>query len=130
VATVYVDTSALARVLLGEPDAEPIRSALRGYEEHVSSRLLGVELHRIGIREGRTADADKLLLAVTLIPIDEPVLTEAETLGPATVATLDAIHLATALSLHRDGVLDALLTYDARLAHGAREHGIEVRAPS
>jgi len=48
---------------------------------------------------------------------------------PAAVATLDAIHLVTALRLADADRLDALLTYDRRLADGAREHGITVLAP-
>jgi len=50
--------------------------------------------------------------------------------GPPTVATLDAIHLATAVSLSNAGKLDALMTYDKQLAIGAREHGLVVLAPS
>jgi len=46
------------------------------------------------------------------------------------VATLDAIHLATALHAAQVSGLDALMTYDARLAAGAREHGLTALAPT
>lgn len=42
--------------------------------------------------------------------------------------TLDAIHLATALRLGSD--LDAVVTYDNRLAEAARTLGLPVAAPS
>ncbi len=74
--------------------------------------------------------ADALLDRISLIPLDEQILTAAETLTPSTVATLDAIHLATAVRLSTAGELDALMTYDKQLADGARQHGITVLAPS
>ncbi len=49
---------------------------------------------------------------------------------PASVGTLDAIHLATAVQLAKAGKLNALMTYDKGLAAGAREHGITVLSPS
>jgi uncharacterized protein len=74
-------------------------------------------------------EADQLLAGIALIPLDEAALAAAETLPPATVSTLDAIHLVAALRLAQAGLLDALMTYDARLAAGAREHRLPVLAP-
>ena len=62
--------------------------------------------------------------------MDEEILTSAETLTPSTVATLDAIHLATAVRLAGENELDAIMTYDKQLATGAKEHGIAVVSPS
>jgi uncharacterized protein len=61
---------------------------------------------------------------------DMAILAASETLLPATVATLDAIHLATALRLAAEGVLDTIMTYDHRLADGAAEYGLRVLAPT
>jgi len=130
VAVVYLDTSALGRVLLGEPDAPAVIGALSAYGEHVASRLLRVELRRLAMRRGLLADADQLLAGVAVIPLEDDLLAVAETLPPSSVATLDAIHLVTALRLARADRLDALMTYDARLADGAREHGLTVLAPA
>ncbi|MGH2944797.1 MAG: PIN domain-containing protein [Solirubrobacteraceae bacterium] len=129
-ATVYLDTSALGRVLLGEPDAPAILRYLAAFDQRVASRLMRIELRRLGLREGRLADADQLLAGVALLPVDESVLAAAETVPPSTVATPDAIHLITALRLAHAGRLDAVMTYDARLAGGANEHGIMVLAPA
>jgi len=79
---------------------------------------------------GLLADADQLLAGVALLPVDEDVLTAAETVAPSTVGTLDAIHLVTALRLAAGGRLDAIMSYDARLLEGAREHGMTVLAPA
>jgi uncharacterized protein len=65
-----------------------------------------------------------------LLPVDDTILHAAETVDPHTVATLDAIHLATALRLAADGDLDALMTFDKQLADGARHHGLTVVTPA
>ncbi|MBV9818003.1 MAG: type II toxin-antitoxin system VapC family toxin [Solirubrobacterales bacterium] len=129
-ATVYLDTSALGRVLLGEPDATAVLNWLGGFQQRVASWLLRIELRRLAMHEGLLADADRLLRGVALLPPDDAVLATAETIPPASIATLDAIHLATALRLFSVQRLDALMTYDARLARGARHHGITVLAPA
>ena len=122
----YLDTSVLGRVLLDEPDTAAIRSELARFERHISSRLLRVELRRLGLLKDMLKAVDELLSGNVLIPIDETILTAAETMAPSVVRTLDAIHLATAVRLAGAGQLDALMTYDKQLAHGAREHGITV----
>jgi uncharacterized protein len=129
VAVLYVDTSALGRVLLGEPDRSAILHELGRFEQKVSSRLLALELRRLALHAGLRDAAEQLLAGVALIPITDPILGAADAMGPTSVATLDAIHLATALSLVSERALDALMTYDAQLAAGARHHGIAVIAP-
>lgn len=56
-------------------------------------------------------------------------LDAAETVQPASVATLDAIHLVTALRLADEALIDTVMTYDTRLAEGAQEQGLSVVAP-
>jgi uncharacterized protein len=127
---VYVDTSALGRSLLEEPDKPAIERELETFASRISSSLLRVELRRLGFRRNMLNRVDPLLASISLIPLDEQILAAAETLTPSTVATLDAIHLATAVRLTEAGELNALMTYDKRLADGAREHGIMVLSPS
>ena len=126
----YVDTSALGRVLLDEPDAGAILLALDRFDIQVSSRLLRVELRRLGLRKEVLDTADQLLGGVALVPVDEAVLTAAETVPPAGVSTLDAVHLVTAVRLAGGDLIDAVMTYDARLADGVRHHGLAIVAPS
>jgi predicted nucleic acid-binding protein len=130
VGALYLDTSVLGRVLLDEPETAAIRRELGRFERHISSRLLRVELRRLGLLKGMLEHVDELLAGPVLIPLDETVLTAAETIAPSVVRTLDAIHLATAVRLTGAGQLDALMTYDKQLAEGAREHGITVLSPS
>jgi predicted nucleic acid-binding protein len=127
---VYVDTSVFGRVVLEEPDKTAIRRDLAKFDRRVASRLLRIELRRVGRREDALEEADRILDDVLLIPMDEDVLASAETISPTTVDTLDSIHLATAVRLAKAGELDALMTYDKRLAAGARAHGITVLSPS
>ena len=63
---------------------------------------------------------------IALLPLDETTLRSAETLAPPGVATLDAIHLASALRVADADLLGALMTYDSRLAAGAAAHGLPV----
>ena len=89
-----------------------------------------IELRRLALREDTLEAADRLLDGVALIPLDDAILAASETVPPTTVATLDAIHLATALRLATAGVLDTVMTYDRRLADGAAHHGLQVLAPA
>jgi uncharacterized protein len=130
VPTLYLDTSALGRVLLGEPDRAAILRAMDAFDLRVASRLLRIELRRLALRHSLLGDADQLLAGIGLIPLDDAVLTTAETTPPPTVATLGAIHLTTALRLADAGALDAIMTYDVRLADGARQHDLTVLAPA
>jgi len=127
---VYLDTSALGRVVLDEPDSDAISEALAGFDAVVSSRLLGIELHRLGLRaEIAREEIETWLNAVALVPVEDTILTAAETISPASVATLDAIHLATAVRLATEGHVEAIMTFDRRLAEGAREHGLPALSP-
>jgi predicted nucleic acid-binding protein len=130
VPSVYVDTSALGRILLGAPESAAIRRDLARFDQRVSSRLLRIEIHRVALRETLVDAVEPLLADISLIPLDEEILLDAETIRPATVASLDAIHLATAVRVAEADELDALMTYDKRLADGAREHGLTVLSPS
>lgn len=125
----YLDTSALGRVLLEEPDAPTILAAISSYDRVASSRLLRTELRRVALRTNRLATVDQLLAGIALVPVDEAVLVAAESVQPASVATLDAIHLVTVVRLAERKLVDAVLTYDKQLAEAARHHGLEVVAP-
>lgn len=128
-AALCLDTSALGRVLLREPDASAILSELKEWEQLVASRLLRLELRRLALRHDLLGAAERLLGGVSLVPITEASLMTAETVEPVTVATLDAIHLSTAIGLRDIGVADTLMTFDRQLAAGAEANGLRVLAP-
>lgn len=83
------------------------------------------------MRAGVTAEEIEAWLApVALVPIDDDVLVAAESVRLAAVATLDAIHLATALGLAAGEHIEAIMTFGQRLAEGAHEHDLAISAPS
>jgi predicted nucleic acid-binding protein len=130
VTALYVDTSALGRVLHLQPEKPEIERVLVQFPGRVSSRLLGVELRRLALRDQLETRAEELLEDIAFVPLDDAVLAAAERMEPRRVATLDAIHLATAVRLAGDREIDAILTYDLRLAEGAHHHGIAVLSPT
>ena len=94
----------------------------------VSSALAWTEVIRAVRRaRGRVARARDVLEGIALVPIDDGILRGAADLAPVALRTLDAIHVATALSLRGD--LASLVTYDDRLAAAATAAGIRVVAP-
>jgi len=88
--------------------------------------ILGVEAIRACARYGEeyAKEARAFLLDVALLPLDHSLLDQASSLGPAGLRSLDAVHLATALSVRDD--LGAFFTYDSRLADSAAAHGLPV----
>lgn len=115
---------------LQEAELEALLGELVGWDGYVSSALLGVEAIRACERygEGYAADARSFLMDMSLLPLEDAVLTEAASLGPAALRSLDAVHLATALSVRDE--IGVFITYDQRLGEAAAEHGLVVAQPS
>lgn len=127
---IYVDTSALLKLVKPESGSEALATYLHDETDLVSSALLAVEARRGVLRNApeRLPRLDLLLDRVDTVEISAPVLESASRLPDPLLRTLDAIHLATALLLGDE--LDALLTYDVRLAEAARALGLATAAPS
>lgn len=96
----------------------------------MSSALLGVEAIRACGRygEGYAEDARSFIADVALLPLDDAVLDAAASMGPSGLRSLDALHLATALSIRDE--IGAFFTYDDRLAGAAADRGLVVVRPS
>lgn len=125
----YLDTSAYVKLPLEEAGREDLRSEFARWDGYVSSMLLGVEAIRACSRYGsdRARDARAWLEGVSLLPIDDAVLDMATSLAPSTLRALDALHLATALTVQDE--IGAFFTYDQRLAEAAASHGFTVLHP-
>jgi predicted nucleic acid-binding protein len=127
---IYLDTSAFLKLVRDEAGS----SALHGYigerGDLVSSTLLVVEARRGVLRRdpGKLPEVDVALDRVDVLEMTDAVIESASRLPDPLLRSLDAIHLATALLIRED--VDALLTYDERLAQAARAHGLPVAAPS
>ena len=127
----YMDTSALVKLIVDEPETGALREWLAvEAREPVSCDLARTELLRVVRRTApdRAVAARRLREAVTLTQVTTAVFEQAGRLDPASLRSLDAIHLAAALDLGDD--LDGLVTYDSVLARAAASAGIEVTAPA
>ncbi len=128
---VYLDASALVKLVVREPESVALMEFLREHPDRVSSALALAEVPR-ALRRARFGAAERrrareVLARVALVDIDRRALAAAAAIEPPTVRTLDAIHLATALALRED--LAALVTYDRRLAVAAERADLPVQAP-
>jgi uncharacterized protein len=132
VALIYLDSSALVKLVVTEPESEALFELLGAWPDRVSSALALTEvpraLSRGGFGPAERRRADQIFSHVVLVGLDRRILTAAASLAPLSLRTLDAIHLATALAVRED--LGGLITYDARLSVAARHVDLEVLAPS
>ncbi len=126
----YVDTSAFMKLVMPEPESPALRVYLRQWRVRVSATLLCTEALRAATRAspGRLPAVRLQLRGLVLIDLDRDILNRAGTLAPSDLRSLDAVHVAAALSIGEE--LGELLTYDARLADAARAHGITVASPA
>ena len=129
-AVAYIDSSALVKLAIPEPESDALRVELTRWERHVSSALARVEVVRACARVDTKARriAEQIVSALDLIAVDDRVLEEAALLGPVDLRSLDSIHLASALLL-----VDALgvaIVYDDRLLEAMGAAGIPTAAPS
>ena len=122
----YLDTSAYVKLPLEEAGHEELRQEFSRWDGYVSSMLLGAEAIRACARKSSRGaqDARLWLESVALLPLDDSVLDIATSLSPPTLRTLDALHVATALSVRDE--LGAFFTFDRRLAEAAAVHGLPV----
>ena len=127
----YLDASALVKLVITERESAALRIFLAGDPVLISSRIGAVELRRVAAKQDEQpaeSQVDAILANTLIVEVDELVAESAGELQPTTLRTLDAIHLASALSLAPE--LDALVTYDNRLADAARAAGLNVVAPA
>lgn len=129
----YLDSSALVKLVKRETESEPLRRFLRRHrnDERVTSTLARVEVVRAVTSGGPAAiaHARRLLGRVNQVELTRDLLDDAAALSPATVRrSLDAIHLASAGMVGAD--LRAVLTYDQRMTEAATTLGLTVEAPA
>lgn len=128
----YLDSSALVKLVLPEPETEALIELIRLWPERVSSSLARVEVLRAVRRAGEESSvlrrAEEVVARVGLFEIDARTLNAAARLEPRELRTLDAIHLATALSVKEH--LGAIATYDSLLAQAAGRYEVPVLSPT
>lgn len=126
----YLDSSALVKLVIPEPESGALRDELRRWPRRASSSLVRAELVRACRRvdEAAAALAREVLDGLSLISVSDELLDDASRVEPSTLRTLDSIHVATARLL--GGALGAVVTYDDRLADAASRAGLPVLAPA
>jgi uncharacterized protein len=125
----YVDSSALVKLVIPEPETGALRTELARWQRHVASAIARVEVIRACVRVDDRARpvAEAVLDALDLIAVDDELLKEAARVEPVARCSLDAIHVASAL-LIRDA-LGVVVSYDERLLAATQEAGLPTAAP-
>lgn len=130
-ALIYLDSSALVKLVVEEAESRALAAWLADGRQKISSVIAGVEVMRavgralageIAIRRAR-----KLLDSTWLWAFDENLRTRASSVEPIKLRALDAIHVATALSVGPD--LTGFVVYDEALRVAAKAAGLPVVSP-
>ena len=126
----YLDSSAIVKLVVQEPESAALRRYLKRRRPLISSALARTEVARALMPLGPEAieRGNEVLSRLELARVNDRILTAAGKLRPADLRSLDAIHLATAEELGAD--LSRLITYDDRIAAAARRMGFAVSAPA
>lgn len=127
---VYLDSSAVVKLVVDEPESAALQRFLRRRRPLVSSALVRTEVVRALAAAGTEAlgRARAVFLRIDLLRVNDRVLDAAGLLGPTDLRSLDAIHLASAQQLGGD--LGYLVTYDIRMATAAELLGLRTAAPA
>lgn len=127
---VYLDSSAIVKLVVSEPETVALRRYLNRRRPVVSSALAKTEVSRALLPLGDAAvrRGVDVLNRIDLIRVNDRVLADAGTLLPPELRSFDAIHLATARLLGQP--LARFVTYDDRQAVAARAVGFSVMAPT
>ena len=128
----YIDTSALVKLVVVEPETAALRDFLAANESDVemTAALVRTELLRAAAPRSSIEAVDKarnVIATLHLVPLTNRLLDHAAALGPRRLRTLDAIHLAAALTAPD---LRAVVTYDSRLADAAIAQRIPIVSPA
>lgn len=125
-----LDSSALVKLVLPEPETEALTELLLGWPERFSSALARVEVlravRRAGVEKPVYDRAENVVARIGLVTVDERISSAASWLYPPQVRSLEAIHLATSLSVRE---LGGVVSYDARLAEASKRSRIPALAP-
>jgi uncharacterized protein len=129
---IYLDSAAVIKLVHAETESAALRGWLdeRAETGWISSVLTEIESFRTLARYApdSVSRLPALLDQIDLIRLDLPIRILAQTARPATVRSLDAIHLGTAMHVRQ--VLTSFVTYDKRLLDAALAAGLPADAPA
>ncbi len=126
----YLDSSAVVKLAVQEPESSALRRYLRRKHPVVTSALARTEVARALLPFGAAAieRGEDVLRRIDVVRINDRILRRAGRLPPLALRSLDAIHLATASQLGDN--LARLCTYDERMRSTATALGLSVVAPT
>lgn len=134
----YLDTSALMKLVVEEDESSALREELArwGDGRFVTSALTKVELPRAVSRAvppvllgDRLHAVTELLEALYVLPLTDAIIVPAATMGPPTLRSLDAIHVASALAARVGDRSAVVCGYDRRLQDAAAQAGLMAISP-
>lgn len=127
---IYLDSSAIVKLVVNEPESTALRQFLGERNPLVSSALARTEVSRavLALSSPTQKAAQQVLGRIDLLRVTNLILNIAGTLQPDSLRTLDAIHLASALSLE-DSLAD-FVCYDHRLSQAAADQGWAIASPA
>jgi predicted nucleic acid-binding protein len=127
---IYLDSSAILKLAVAEPESAALRRYLRRRTSLVTSGLARTEVGRALLPLGRAAvrRGSEVLGRLELVRVSDRILSSAAAIPPAELRSFDAIHLATMREL--DANLVRVVIYDERLAAAAVSSGFSVVAPA
>jgi predicted nucleic acid-binding protein len=125
----YLDSSAIVKLAVREPESLALRRYLRRRQPLLSSALARTEVLRALLPAGDEAVARgrTVLQRLDLVRVNDRVLNAAGVLRPPELRSLDTIHLATAQQLGDE--VSVLVTYDDRMATAAKQLGYRIVQP-
>ena len=129
---IYLDSAAVVKLAHAEPESAALRGWLdeRAEIQWISSVLTEIESFRVLARYAPEAASrlPAVLDQIDLIDLDQRIRILARAVTPATVRSLDAIHLGAALRSCPS--LTSFVTYDKRLLDAAQAAGLRIDSPA
>jgi predicted nucleic acid-binding protein len=126
----YVDSSAIVKLVVAEPESNALRRYLARRHPLVASALARTEVLRALLPIGGAAvtRGESVLRRIQLLRVNDRVLSEAGRLQPPELRSLDAIHLASMSQLGPS--VRQIVTYDERMTSAAQAMGWSVASPA
>lgn len=129
---IYLDSSALVKLAITEPESAGLLQWLGGHPNlvRVSSELTRVEVVRTIWGAQPTALPEGYLVTRRIVSIElsDEVLRRAAAVRPPWLSSMDAIQIASALTIRPE--LTAFVSYDKRLLGAARDAGLPTASPA
>ena len=124
----YLDTSALVKLVAEERESGDLRAFVGG-QELVTSLIARTELVRAVARkhERMIEQAEDVLSELAYIAVNRLTTSAAAWVQPWSLRSQDALHVASAARMNAS--LKALVTYDKRMIRAATRAGLPVASP-